>query len=682
MADIHTFAQEHGFMLPSTIHHGRIVRFSRIGGRDRDSFYKVFDSGVAIIGDWHERGTDGRPIKHIFRPEGVSISQADIDKEVRAFLESQEMTQAVEAENCRRLYDSLPPVSESFGYLSAKGVRPCKGLKMDGQNVIAPFMDSDLSISTLETIFPDGQKRWHKGAKKQGCFFPIGFEEGSLFDKKCYLVEGLATGLSVHEATGTPVVVAGDCGNLVAVAKLFPRATVIADHDPLTGNAGLKSAKKTGLPYILIVDEKDPQKPCDANDFAKAHGVDALKGFIDGHQPKKEGLFVDTLAWLSEDFDTEELVEGWLPKGEALIGLFGNSGAGKTFLALDLALTLATGLPSWQGQQTLGNRLNVGYFCAEGFRNFKKRVIGWLKYHNMTPQDIADTFHATNVTMGMDEDENLERLKVAILDSGRLDFIIIDTLNRYMTGNENDTADSTKMINSFGVLSKLCSCPVCYLTHKGVSKDASDRQRGSSVWLAACDLSIDLRREKNSNRVIVEQRKNKDGECQTLYLESFSVPTGFLNRKGEPITTLVYELSKPSPDREKPADTPTKRREQAQMTKDRKVLLALMDKTFTKPTEDGDYFVPWDVLRGHYYKEPSEDSRQARANARRNATRPWELNNSKSLLYRVVSYGWVVPEANDTEELLGIHIKLSELDFTYWLSREKGLGHRDTHETL
>src|SRR5688572_19011703 len=60
---------------------------------------------------------------------------------------------------------------------------------------------------------------------------------------------------------------------------------------------------------------------------------------------------------------------------DALTVVFGPSGVGKSFLALDMALAVATGT-DWQGHSvTQGHAV---YIAAEGVRGIRKRVAAWL----------------------------------------------------------------------------------------------------------------------------------------------------------------------------------------------------------------------------------------------------------------------------------------------------------------
>ena len=73
------------------------------------------------------------------------------------------------------------------------------------------------------------------------------------------------------------------------------------------------------------------------------------------------------------------LVRDVLPEG-GLVTLYGQSGGGKTFVALDLALRIATGM-NWWGKRSVQQGL-VAYIAGEGVGGLKNRIRAWLKDHD------------------------------------------------------------------------------------------------------------------------------------------------------------------------------------------------------------------------------------------------------------------------------------------------------------
>src|SRR5205085_854503 len=105
--------------------------------------------------------------------------------------------------------------------------------------LLLPIQDCKNEVCSVQAIHPKSFKKIYlEDGKKQGNFFPIGKALKHFDDRLIYiLVEGYATGASVHEATGQMVLVCFDSSNLKAVALALrearPNAIIIlaADND-------------------------------------------------------------------------------------------------------------------------------------------------------------------------------------------------------------------------------------------------------------------------------------------------------------------------------------------------------------------------------------------------------------------------------------------------------------------
>lgn len=118
--------------------------------------------------------------------------------------------------------------------------------------MVVPMVDESGEIQNLQLIYQAGAKKFLTGGKKSGCWHLMGEVTDTLIE-----AEGYATGATIHEATGLPVAVCFDSGNMPKVAvvlrKLYPAALMMmaADDDkhleamdPPRKNAGLVKAKE------------------------------------------------------------------------------------------------------------------------------------------------------------------------------------------------------------------------------------------------------------------------------------------------------------------------------------------------------------------------------------------------------------------------------------------------------
>ena len=439
---------------------------------------------------------------------------------------------AVEAAD---LYASLPEASEEFPYLVRKGVRNHGGLlRYDaegdymGPHIVIPLFNIEGEIRSVERIYPDGRKRFYPGGEKKGCFCVI----GKLKDR-AFLCEGYATGASIYEATDIPVVVAFDCHNLKPVADALRdkvKLICVADNDAKESgaNPGLECAWETGLYYVLI-----PEAGMDANDYANAFGKDALKNLL---CPTKSEWIEDGNDFLTQPAPTEWLVKNWFAR-RSLGMIFGAPNSGKSFVALDICLTITTGLGSWHGYKARKGK--VLYLCGEGNAGLRKRVALWAQVHGVT---TLGTFSVTKSPRRINEGSELAYVEDQIELSGLVpDLIVIDTLNMHFSGNENDAQDMGGFIYAAKELVERYSCTVIIIHHTGVSKDAEGRARGSSALNAALDTAVCV--QNNNGYLTLEQTKQKDAERLVpvmLHLAG-KVIDGWLDEDGEPVTSAFIE---------------------------------------------------------------------------------------------------------------------------------------------
>jgi|AntAceMinimDraft_11_1070367.scaffolds.fasta_scaffold02944_3 putative DNA primase/helicase len=188
-----------------------------------------------------------------------------------------------------RIWANANPARADHPYLAAKQVAPC-ALRMDARGqLVIPLQDIDGHLHSLETIAPDGAKRFLAGGAKRGHFAVVGMEPTPQAEPRgpILICEGWATGASLHIATGHTVIAAMDAGNLLPVAEAlrarFPDANIVlvADNDTKPDrdtNPGVDAARKAALAVDARI--AVPETPGDANDLFCAAGPDAVVALV------------------------------------------------------------------------------------------------------------------------------------------------------------------------------------------------------------------------------------------------------------------------------------------------------------------------------------------------------------------------------------------------------------------
>jgi KaiC/GvpD/RAD55 family RecA-like ATPase len=121
------------------------------------------------------------------------------------------------------------------------------------------------------------------------------------------------------------------------------------------------------------------------------------------------------------------------------------------------------------------------------------------------------------------------------------DVITVDTLHRFMAGDENSAQDAKTMLDACAALMQEFGCTVILVHHTGVSEEAQHRARGSSAWRGALDIEISVIPAKGDKSIEIVQRKSKDAEMAApvyVDLESVAIP-GWLDEDGEAVTSAV-----------------------------------------------------------------------------------------------------------------------------------------------
>lgn len=260
-----------------------------------DGAYVGYQDGIpAGFIQNHKTGekTNRKATGHVLSDEQKAALRAEAEKR-RAQQELERRAQQEKAS--KRAYAKFINAKEASPeqtYLAKKGV-PGIGVREDEHgNLLVPGYDTAGFIHTLQTISLDG-KQFEAGSRKKGTFFPID-PEGTLGQDVILIAEGYATAASVHLATGKPVVVAFDAGNLepvaVALREKFPNApiAILADNDHgLSENVGVEKAKlaaKAVKGQVIVPSFSEGDKArgmTDFNDIHCIHGLDQVMRQLD-----------------------------------------------------------------------------------------------------------------------------------------------------------------------------------------------------------------------------------------------------------------------------------------------------------------------------------------------------------------------------------------------------------------
>lgn len=209
----------------------------------------------------------------------------------QARTEAEQQAAAVEA----KLLWEAASESGTSAYLQRKGVEGFGVRYTPDGWLLVPVRDAAGQLWNVQRIAPKRpeqgpDKLFLKGGRKSGLWHVVGSLEGAAV---VLVAEGYATAASLHMATGWPVVVAFDAGNLLHVAKamraLLPDALLVmcgdddAASEARTGrNAGRQKAEAAAkaVKGMAVFPRDLPEGASDFNDMHHASGLDAVKALL------------------------------------------------------------------------------------------------------------------------------------------------------------------------------------------------------------------------------------------------------------------------------------------------------------------------------------------------------------------------------------------------------------------
>jgi len=228
------------------------------------------------------------------------------------------------------------------------------------------------------------------------------------------------------------------------------------------------------------------------------------------------------LNWLIKDV----LVDG------GIATIYGESGSTKSFLAIDLALHLASG-SEWFGLP-VSREIPIIYTALEGFRGVAKRIKGWCKENNLSPTNMLITHDTLLLGQQGSVEDFINHYKKKQFHSG---MVIIDTLNMACPNiEENSASEMSGVIRKAKLITEQLNSTVLIIHHSG--KDESRGMRGSSSLKASMDTIIYVRQDSNGN-CEWSLEKSKDSECGIRH--GYRLETIALDIDGEIETTCIVK---------------------------------------------------------------------------------------------------------------------------------------------
>jgi hypothetical protein len=245
---------------------------------------------------------------------------------------------------------------------------------------------------------------------------------------------------------------------------------------------------------------------------------------FEGNPVFKPHTFIEMLAMPPKKWLIDQVF------GAGDIGMiYGTSGCGKTFLIIDMIMSLCTG-SRWAKRFDVQRPLYVAYCAGEGIGGLPSRFTAIAKHYGIT--DLNNfVFYPTppqlyddNATATINHFCNEWKARQLAKKVAPLDVLIIDTLHTAtIAADENSAQHMGKVLHSCRLAANDLGCAVVVVHHTNKSGSI---ERGSSALRGAMDFMIKIEKPSDTARcAVMSCEKLKDGERWKT--QSFSLQSQF-----------------------------------------------------------------------------------------------------------------------------------------------------------
>lgn len=533
---------------------GKLRRFDTNKPGRKSGWYVLYGDGLAAgaFGDWAAdfQETWCAKVERQFSDEERQAHRERIKAARLAAAEEQAREHETAAQACAAIWEGAREALADNPYCIVKGVKPL-GLREfhDKRTLLIPLRDAAGKLWSLQFIDAQGGKRFKTHGKMRGCYYAFGGRPKDTL----LVVEGYATGASLHEATGYPVAVAFNAGNLGTVATALraklPNVRIVVCGDLDESGTGQKAATAAAkavnglavMPAFIGGALIDGKPPTDFNDMARLAGLEAVaKAVRDAivapsdvaPAAGKPGGVTLLCAADVQEMPIHWLWDGWIARGKLSI-LAGSAGTGKTTLALGLAATITTG-GAWPDGVRCVEPGNVLIWSSEDdpADTLKPRLMacGANVRRVYFVQGVADEM--TGEILPFDPARDIPTLNAAVSAIGGASLLLVDPIVSAVSGDMNKANDVRRGLQAVVDFAAIYNCAVLGITHfaKG-SAGTSPQERviGSQAFAAfARTVLVAAKQEGEEGRVLARAKSNisiDDGGV-TYFIEPASLDSG------------------------------------------------------------------------------------------------------------------------------------------------------------
>lgn len=597
-------------------------------GKDDGTILLFADGKGGIVTNWQQ----GEPIE-FFVGHKRELSPAEriaMRQTIQKERERREAAAVAGARRAERLWEKCKPALGN-SYLARKRVPPY-GTRVINKLLVVPLYGERGGLSTLQFISENGNKKFLKGASANG-FYILNEDAGG----PILIAEGFATAASLAEACGCMAVCAFGASVLMRtyelIKKKFPdrKVYICGDNDHTAKDGYI-------IPDFEGFDRSEKDK--DWNDLHRLGGLGEVRKQVRFAIKEKELRKVDSVIPAidldcCDDGDLPiihppQLIKRILPKS-GLVILGGQSGAGKTFIAIDMALSLASGTDFFG--YVCRERVGVLYIAAEGRATIGGRLAAAKLARDIGDRQPIRVLRAPPV-LALSNAKGIELFsqQIAAVSADmerkfkiRTGAVFMDTVSAAIQmKDENDNAEIAAICMMLRKLGNSAKGVMIGVHHFG--KDIERGLRGASAWKANSDHCLSVLADRSEATGKVDKRslnitKNQIGDEGLISGFELNPVKIDVNEYGELEWSCSVKSAELPPEEQKTTAPKSRSHRLARMA----VFEALALPTIRKIFGDGPLMrcVTIEQIKREFYKrwinEGDGESRSGKANAWRRA---------------------------------------------------------------
>ena len=231
----------------------------------------------------------------------------------------------------------------------------------------------------------------------------------------------------------------------------------------------------------------------------------------------------------------EAIVEGGILLKDTMLVIIGSAKTGKTFLGMNLALSIAS------GTEFLGFNVRqdkkVLYLCAEG-GYYPNRDRLKIMSESLDEASTSNALFHFNSNLSLDDENDYEKL-LKIIEEHKPEVLILDPFIRFHGMDENSSQEINKIMRGLRQIISDYNISLVLIHHKG--KNVSRGGRGSSVIDGEYDSAIYLDREGDHHKVRFDMRHVESPEDTLINFCPHSYWFNAVSKKDlDPVVNYIY----------------------------------------------------------------------------------------------------------------------------------------------